>query len=229
MPSKLNAYLLSAAMLLCALGAPVENELNNSEAGDTSGEESREGTSEGELLSNSEVWRLMLGMTVRHQQEFEGEFQNVMKYRFLDNYKVPSPPSKCPKSNFSKEACLHRLAEGLYTYMVLLKYVEKEYPNSSILSVVRHHSGSLMELIKGKMRNRELVKPLDSSQEEQLLKELDNPDAYHRKMTAHQILRQLHHFLRDSKVEIAKREQSRRNVASKIVAPTHSYHQLLHR
>uniref|UniRef100_A0A8C3AYE1 Interleukin-6 n=1 Tax=Cyclopterus lumpus TaxID=8103 RepID=A0A8C3AYE1_CYCLU len=188
-------YLLSAvtlaALLLHASGAPVEDTPTDMPAGEPSGEE-QAGPSN--LLSVSPVWHAVLGATKRHQKEFEDEFQHELKYHFLENYKVSSLPAGCPLSNFSKEACLHRLAHGLRIYTVLLKHVEKEYPGNLICSV---------------MRNPEQVTALTSSQEAQLLGGLDHLDAFQRKMTAHSILRQLHHFLVDSKRAITKRENTK--------------------
>jgi len=59
------------------------------------------------------------------------------------------------------------------------------------------------------MRNPEQVTALSSSQEAQLLAGLDHLDAFQRKMTAHSILRQLHHFLVDSKRAITKKEEGK--------------------
>ncbi|XP_039977788.1 interleukin-6-like [Xiphias gladius] len=215
MPAKLNFFLISALMLaarlLCTLGLPVENEPTESPAGDTSGEEEMVPS---DLLSASPIWDSILGTTERHQKEFEDEFEKEVKYHFLDYYKISSLPASCPNSNFSKEACFQRLAQGLHTYMVLFKHVEKEYPGSLILAEVRHYSGLLISLIKGKMRNPEQVTVLTGSLEEQLLKDIDNPDTFYRKMTAHSILRHFHDFLRDAKRAIRKRERPRGNTTN---------------
>ncbi|KAA8585951.1 hypothetical protein FQN60_007520 [Etheostoma spectabile] len=116
-----------------------------------------------------------------------------------------------------EEACLHRMVHGLLVYTVLLKFVEKENPGNSICSEVRYYSGLLINLIKGKMRNRDQVPALSSSQEARLLRDLDNPDHFHRKMTAHNILRQLHYFLIDGKRAITKKEN--RRLAFRTVTP----------
>ncbi|TNN28895.1 Interleukin-6 [Liparis tanakae] len=113
------------------------------------------------------------------------------------------------KRHQMEEACLHRLAHGLYIYTVLLKHVEKEYPGNVICSVVKCYSGLLINLIKHKMRNPEQVTALSSNQEAQLLGGLNHLDAFQRKMTAHSILRQLHHFLVDSKRAITKKENGK--------------------
>ncbi|XP_019946148.1 interleukin-6 [Paralichthys olivaceus] len=229
MASKHNADLSSAAMLaallLCALGAPVEYEPTDSPAGDFSGEE-QEVTPD--LLSASPVWDLIIGVTAHHQKEFEDEFQQEVKYRFLNHYKLSSLPADCPSANFSKEACLQRLAEGLHTYMVLFKHVEKEYPSSSILLHARYHSGALIGLIKEKMRNPGQVTVPTSRQEQQLLQDMDNPSTFHRKMTAHNILRQLHNFLRNGKVAIRKREmpKQKRRKDDGIIPPIHPSYQM---
>ncbi|KAI4818075.1 hypothetical protein KUCAC02_011440 [Chaenocephalus aceratus] len=217
MSPPLNAFWLSAvmlcALLLCALGAPVEDAPTDSPAaGDPSGEEEEEGPSD--LLSTSGVWDLILGATRRHQKEFEDEFHNQVKYEFLENYKVSSLPARCPYSNFTKEACLQRMVQGLQIYTVLLRQVEKEYPNSLICAEVRTYSGQLIDLIQRKMRNPGQVTALTSSQEVQLLNDLDNPNPFQRKMTAHNILRQLHYFLLKGKRAITKREKIRGTMAN---------------
>ncbi|XP_044028136.1 interleukin-6-like [Siniperca chuatsi] len=229
MPYKLNAYLLSAVMLAallqCAPGAPAEYAPTDSPAGDSSGEEEEE-ERPSELLSVSKELELILGATKRHREEFEDEFQTEVKYDFLRHYTVSSLPASCPYSNFSKEACLHRLAHGLPIYRVLLKYVEKECPSSRIPSEARFYGGLLISQIKEKMKNPEQVTALTSSQENKLLKDLDNPDTFHRKMTAHSILRQLHYFLVDGKRAIKKRE-FRASMANRGMAPVTFYYQKL--
>ena len=68
------------------------------------------------------------------------------------------------------------------------------------------------------MRNSDQVAALSSSQEEQLLKELNNPDAFHRKMTAHSILYNLRLFLIDGKRSFRKWEMPKRRTAHTNVA-----------
>ncbi|XP_042292073.1 interleukin-6-like [Thunnus maccoyii] len=219
MTSMLNAYWFSAvilaALVLCATGAPVTDATTENPAGDPSGEEDVVASDE---LSDSQIWDSILGATKRHKKEFEVEFKNEMKYLFLEHYKTSSLPAGCPLSNFSKEACLHRLVSGLQTYKILLKHVEKEYPGSLILTEARYYISHLIDLIKGKMRHPERVSALTSSQEQQLLKELDNPNTFHRKMTAHCILRQLHYFLRDGKLALKKREMRMGSMANRDMA-----------
>ncbi|XP_054462475.1 interleukin-6-like [Anoplopoma fimbria] len=207
-------------LLLHASGAPVEDVPTDTPAGEPSGEEE---VWPSDLLSASPVWLSVLDATRRHKKEFEDEFHNVLKYHFLENYKVSSLPVGCPHSNFSKEACLHRLAQGLLIYTALLKHVEKEYPGSLICSVVKYNSGLLINMSKDKMRNPEQVTALSSSQEAQLLRDLDSPDAFQRKMTAHSILRQLHHFLIDSKRAITKKEKTRGSMANRVLTPISLY------
>ncbi|XP_031178872.1 interleukin-6 [Sander lucioperca] len=230
MPSSLNAYLLSAvmlcALLLCAPGAPVEDAPTNSPAGDHSGEEEEERPSD--QLSASPFWALILDATKQHKEEFENEFKNDgLKYIYLEGYKFTSLPACCPHYNFSKEACLHRMFHGLLIYTVLLKYVEKEYPGNSICKEFRNYSGLLINLIKGKMRKREQVTALTSSQEGQLLRDLDNSASFHRKMTAHSILRQLHYFLLEGKRMISRKE-TRQSQAMRTVIPI-TFNQMLKR
>lgn len=47
-----------------------------------------------------------------------------------------------------QEACLRSLAEGLLTYSVLLKHVEREYPSNTVPSRLRNHFSRLISLIK---------------------------------------------------------------------------------
>lgn len=72
------------------------------------------------------------------------------------------------------------------------------------------------------MRHPERVSVLNSNQEEQLLRELNNPDTFHRKMMAHSILRQLRFFLLDGRVAVKRRE-----VANISIAPISFYYQIL--
>ncbi|XP_070703116.1 interleukin-6 [Pempheris klunzingeri] len=218
MPSKLDASLLSAlmlaALLLCALGAPLEDAPADNPAGDPSGEGEE---TPSDLVSAFSVWTRLLGATGGHQAEFEREFHHQIKYNSLQPNNIPSLPANCPKSNFSKEAYLHRLIEGLLRYMVLLKYVEKEYPSSLIPSQARSSSGCLISMVKDKMRNPGRVTALTSSQEEQLLKTLDSPNTFERMMTAHRILYHLHFFILDCKREISKKEKARSSMAKQTL------------
>ncbi|XP_040045053.2 interleukin-6 [Gasterosteus aculeatus] len=215
MRSLLN-LLLSAATLAALLphasGAPVEDTPTAAPTGESSGEEVEVLPSD--LLSASPVWHAVLGVTKLHKKEFEEEFENVVKYNFLENYKVFSVPERCPHSNFSKEACLHRMAHGLLVYTVLLKHVEKEYPGSLICSLAKYYSGLLINLCKEKMRNPDQVAALTDRQEAQLLRGLNLPSAFQRKMAAHSVLRQLHYFLLDGRRAIAKRERRNGSVGS---------------
>ncbi|KAF0024745.1 hypothetical protein F2P81_023547 [Scophthalmus maximus] len=130
-----------------------------------------------------------------------------------------------------EEACLRRLAEGLHTYMVLLEHVEREYPGSSILLHAKYYSRQLVDLIKKKMKSPGQVTVLTSSQEEQLVQDINNPDSFHRRMTGHSILQQLHDFLREAKLAIRKREKSRqmRKGSNMIIAAIHPSFQILQR
>ncbi|KAM9385704.1 interleukin-6-like [Pholidichthys leucotaenia] len=210
MVSNLNLHLLSAvtlATLLWASGAPLEGEpITDIPAGDLSGEEWEEPMDE-----LSRRWTEVLDITKGHKKEFEDEFHHNVKYDHLDNYKPPSLPERCPYSNFRKEACLQRLAEGLLKYSVLLKHVEREYPSSTILSGMKVNIEPMIKLIKERMKHSKRVTGLSSSQEEQLLKELSTPNTFHRKMTAHSILSNLINFLKDGKRAIINRERMRTN------------------
>ncbi|XP_051811544.1 interleukin-6-like [Acanthochromis polyacanthus] len=234
----LSAAVLAALMLLLpsASGAPVEDELVDNPAGDTSGEEGEEVEEE---LSDLQK---LLQFTQRHEKEFKDEFH--FDVIFLEHYKSPSFPSRCPSSNFSKEACLQRLAQGLLTFTVLLKNVETEYPDSPIIAAVRLYSGAIVTAIKEKvcltsehtivtsgpqMKHRERVLALTSTQEEQLLKGLINPDTFQRKMMAHSILHHFHTFLVDAKTSLNKMEKPRGRLANRGLATISSLQQLLKR
>lgn len=60
------------------------------------------------------------------------------------------------------------------------------------------------------MKRGERVSAPSSSQEEQLLKQLDSPDTFQRRMTAHSILSHLRFFLIDGKRAFRKWETPRR-------------------
>lgn len=75
------------------------------------------------------------------------------------------------------------------------------------------------------MRASERVTALTSSQEEQLLRDINNPDTFHRKMTAHSILYKLHHFLVDCKRVIINKKH-RGSGVSRVMAPVSFYDQI---
>ncbi|XP_028255862.1 interleukin-6-like [Parambassis ranga] len=209
MASKFSSHFLPAAVLVVLLmlgasGVPLQDTTTESPAGDTSGEEEGEKTSD--LLSNSKVLRCLLRTLQSHKEEFAKEFPEDVAILDHDS---SSFPKKCPDSNFSKEACFQRLAQGLLKYTVLLRHAEREYPSKPYVSVAKSYSGYLIEEIKQKMKNRALVVPLTSSQEEHLLKDFDGLDDYNRKIAARRILHHLHLFLIDGKRSICRREQPR--------------------
>uniref|UniRef100_A0A3B4TVI3 Interleukin-6 n=1 Tax=Seriola dumerili TaxID=41447 RepID=A0A3B4TVI3_SERDU len=193
----LVSAVMLAALLLCGLGAPVEIEPTNSPAGETSGEEEGMPTAP---LSGSQVWDLIINQLEGLIKEVSEEDGFQVTESSLVKYKISSLPAKCPSSN--KEVCLRWVAEGLETYMVLLKHVEKEYPNSSSLSEVGNNSQGLISQIKEEMGKPGKVKVLTSLQEEQLLQHINNPDVFHRRMTTLSILQQLRQFLCDNRRKI---------------------------
>lgn len=75
------------------------------------------------------------------------------------------------------------------------------------------------------MRHAVQVTPLTSSQEQQLLRDLDSSDTFHRKMTAHSILYQLRSFLVDCKNAINKKEKLRESRANRAMTPVTLYYQ----
>ncbi|XP_060915601.1 interleukin-6-like [Labrus mixtus] len=216
MPYTLNACLLLVALLQGVQVASVQFAPTESLAGDTSGEE---GEAASESLSTSRFWGLILGATDNHSKEFEAEFQNQVKYHMLEEYNISSLPESCPSSDLRKEACLHRLVQGLFIYRVLIKHVEKEYPSNYKLSEARINCGRLITHIKVNMKHPESVTELNSSQEEQLLKDIDSPDTYKRRMTAHSILYHLRNFLLQCKRAIRKREMARGRMTNRNLLP----------
>ncbi|KAM9811747.1 interleukin-6-like [Syngnathus typhle] len=131
MYTQILAVGLVAFLVLRANGAPLTEATTVLPSSDTSSEEE---TAPSDLLTSAHVWDSVLGTAKEHQKAFDDEFQNTVNFHLLEHYKAPQFPANCPSSNFSKEACLHRLAQGLSTYIILLKHVEKEYPGSKILS-----------------------------------------------------------------------------------------------
>ncbi|KAM3596849.1 uncharacterized protein V6R79_021664 [Siganus canaliculatus] len=221
--SLLSAVIL-AALMRCTTAAPTEDAPAGGPAGEPSGDEEEYERPSDPLMASLES---VIGATERHRKEFEDEFHTEVKYDLLENYKIPSVPANCPKFNFSKETCLHRLAQGLLTYSVLLRHVEREYPHSFILSETRHYSSILVRLIKQKMKNPAQVTPLSSSQEQQLLGNINHNDSFHSKITAHSILYKLHFFLVDCKRAIRKMDRPRRNMADRVTSPVVLFHQKL--
>uniref|UniRef100_A0A3Q3K915 Interleukin-6 n=1 Tax=Monopterus albus TaxID=43700 RepID=A0A3Q3K915_MONAL len=204
MPFHTDAYLLSAVLLAALLpsapGAPVENITTESVEDDFSGDE----MGPSDLLGTPEA---PPGNTTTNAtgQLNEADFTHIgVNY----NYEFPSFPTACPNSNFN-EACLHLLVEGLNTYAVLFKHVEKEYSNNAVLMAVKNYSPHLISLIKRKMRDPENVTMLTSSQEEQLLKDIDNTDTYHRRKTANSILMHFRNFIVDGIRPILQIEKKR--------------------
>ncbi|KAG7237012.1 hypothetical protein INR49_032901, partial [Caranx melampygus] len=202
---RLLSALMLAALLACTLGAPVEIEPSDSPAGDTSGEE--EQTSTPPLLSNSEFWVSIISQIEGLIKEL-GEEDGFQETAFsLDRYKISSLPAKCTSSK--KEVCLRWMAEGLETFMVLLKHMEKEHPDSTKFAEVRTGSRGLISKVKEEMGKPGRVKVLTSLQEEQLLQCFNNTDAFHKRMTTLAILQQLHDFLCDGKRAIRQIERAR--------------------
>ncbi|XP_057684678.1 interleukin-6-like [Corythoichthys intestinalis] len=197
MYAQIFAFGSLASLVLCVTGAPTVLP-------------SGEHQSEEELFpSISPVWESVLGIAKDHKKDFEDEFGNNVKYHQLENYKVPQMPASCPISNFSMEACLHRLAQGLTIYTNLLKDVEKVYPGQRILSEAKHYTGLLLRLFKQKMKKPEEFTVSNSSQTENVSTLLDNRDEFQRKMTVNSILRQLFIFLVDGKRVLTKKERRR--------------------
>ncbi|XP_049606696.1 interleukin-6 [Syngnathus scovelli] len=201
---------LLAFLVLRANGAPLTEATTVLPSNDTSSEEETEPS---DLLTSAHVWDSVLGTAKEHRKAFDDEFQNNVEFHLLEQYTAPQFPANCPSSNFSKEACLHRLAQGLSTYIILLKHVEKEYPGSKILYEAKHYSELLLYKIKQKMKKPEEVTSMGSKEEESLVKSLYHHEAFHRKMTAHNILRKLYIFIVDGKRALSRKERRREKLA----------------
>lgn len=82
---------------------------------------------------------------------------------------------------------------------------EVYYDDTAVLSHI-----TPLSLLPPQVTKPDQVTALTSSQEEQLQRDIDIPDTFHRKMTVHSILYKLHYFLIDGKrVIINKRERQR--------------------
>ncbi|MED6285998.1 hypothetical protein CHARACLAT_001164 [Characodon lateralis] len=184
----LAAVMLAAALPLCVPGAPLKDPSTDPTPAESSGEEDEE---EGIV----KTWRTVISFAERHKKEFEDEFQGNAEFHSLVNNSFPV----FPKTFLSKEACFQRLVQGLLKYTVLLKHVDREYHNSSIVTGVNEAIPRLIKQIIANIGNGGRVVALTSSQEQQLLKELDSPDDYERKMTAHRILYSMRNFIIDSR------------------------------
>nr|XP_057903667.1 interleukin-6-like [Doryrhamphus excisus] len=196
-----------AALMLCGTGAPLTEAPSALPLGVEEMEHS-------DPTSSSPVWDSVIRAAKHHKETFEDEFPNKDWYpHVLENYRVTSLPAKCPNVNFSKEACLHRMAQGLSFYTSLLKHVEKAYPSSVMLFEAKRNTGLILSFIRQKMKKPDQVTSLSSSEEETLLSLLRNDDTFHSKMTAHSILRELYIFLMDGKRALARKERRRGSAA----------------
>uniref|UniRef100_A0A3P9BHL1 Interleukin-6 n=1 Tax=Maylandia zebra TaxID=106582 RepID=A0A3P9BHL1_9CICH len=184
-----------AALLLCASGAPIED---GSVAGDFSGEETEE--AQMSTVKPFNIWRSLFDSA----QEYE------KAVRACSLTMINSSITRAVLLSFVQETCLQTLAKGLLIYSVLLKHVEKEYRGSLNFSDAPSNIGTLIDLagmVKGKMKNSNQVTPLTSSEEEQLLKEVNSPDPYHSKLNAYSILRALKAFLSEGKRAVCRMEK----------------------
>uniref|UniRef100_A0A3B4BKS2 Interleukin-6 n=2 Tax=Periophthalmus magnuspinnatus TaxID=409849 RepID=A0A3B4BKS2_9GOBI len=203
-PTNLYAALLSVLLMVAALMDPVAVAPLDLPTEAPSGEGDTGAT---DLLSDSPMWRTLLDATHQHKQEFNREFTGSIEYLHLDNFNIVSFPEDCRNTSINMEGCLRRLVRGLLVYQVLLKHVEREYPNSQVLPNIKYFSSLLISATRQKMRKPDAVKALSRTQEDSLLKEVDHFDMFNRKMFAHNILRKLHEFLRDIQVSIKRIEK----------------------
>ncbi|XP_054914796.1 interleukin-6-like [Poeciliopsis prolifica] len=217
MNSKINLRLLAALMLaaalpLCVLGAPLGDAVTDLPPEESSGEGEKEvqtKPSPTDPFNITETLAQILKVTKGHKEEFKNEFRGNVDYNSLNRTLIPV---KFPKS---KEARLQQLAQDLTTYSVLLKHVDKEYPGKSIVTELKAALPRLITKIKRAMRTADHVVALTSSQELQLLKELESLDSYHRKMMAHGVLSSLHDFLVEWKRELTKRRVRKTQISDR--------------
>lgn len=91
-----------------------------------------------------------------------------------------------------------------------------------------HFLKSNVVILLLQVREHNQVMMLTSSQEEQLLRDINHSDTFHRKMTAHGILYNLHYFLVDCRrVIVNKRAKHRDAAASRVMTAVTFYHQKL--
>ncbi|XP_042151264.1 interleukin-6-like isoform X1 [Oncorhynchus tshawytscha] len=141
-------------------------------------------------------------------QQFVEEFQKpVEEMSSFIQYQVPSIPTHlsktpCSTSNYNKEACLQKISHGLQVYHVLLQHVKAEYPQSTLLPSVMHQTTVLIGLFKDKMKAAEVVEDLSASERERVLGEVSTGIEWERKTSVHAILRELRHFLVDTKTAL---------------------------
>ncbi|XP_010871635.3 interleukin-6-like [Esox lucius] len=156
----------------------------------------------------STKWEQIIKMLVHEvttfrDQQFVEEFQMPLEnMSSFAEHQVPSIPQHLTKtpcfSNYSKEACLQEISRGLQVYQVLLQHVQTEYPQSNVIPMVRDHANVLIGLVIGKMK-AVVVESLPASEKEQVLGEVSTATEWHKKTSVHAILRDLRHFLVDTK------------------------------
>ncbi|XP_061123099.1 interleukin-6-like [Syngnathus typhle] len=114
------------------------------------------------------------------------------------------------------------LAVGLVAFLVLrangapLTEATTVLPSSDTSSEEETAPLLLLTLVR-QMKKPEEVTGLSSNKEESLLRSLYHPDAFHRKMTAHNILRKLYIFIVDGERALRRKER-RRGKHAKVFA-----------
>uniref|UniRef100_A0A665TJH3 Interleukin-6 n=1 Tax=Echeneis naucrates TaxID=173247 RepID=A0A665TJH3_ECHNA len=196
--------------MLCLPGqtsaAPVDPEPTDSPAGESSGEELWGPASPGpQLLCDSSIWGAIISLIDGLKLQNRLQVEDV----FLQHHQVSSLPAALPGCKSNKEACLHWVAEGLQTYMVATKHLESQSADNSLPANIRYLCGLLISQIKQQMKKPEKVRVLTSSEEEQLLKDIDRLDAFSKRMTALSILDQFRAFLSDSVRKIRQKEKAK--------------------
>uniref|UniRef100_A0A3Q2ZIA9 Interleukin-6 n=1 Tax=Kryptolebias marmoratus TaxID=37003 RepID=A0A3Q2ZIA9_KRYMA len=189
---------LLAAVTLCVSGAPLQDALTDGPAG---------GESSGEEVEEVKV-EVERGGVETSNLTGPGDI--------LENWKQGIAPIS---ERHEKEAYCQELAQGLLTYLVLLKHVEKEYPKSSVLPGLKGRISLLVTQFKAKVGPRRTANKRGTFSQEALLRELDHPDTYTRRLRAHSVLASLRNFLVDGKRLFQKWEAKKRQTADDSVIP----------
>ncbi|KAJ7991624.1 hypothetical protein DPEC_G00285830 [Dallia pectoralis] len=138
------------------------------------------------------------------RDQFVEDFQKPVEE--IPEYRVPSIPDHLTKtpcfSNYSKEPCLQEISRGLQVYQVLLQYAHTQYPQSSEIPNVRDQTNILIMLVKGKMKAG--TENLTDSEKKHVLGKVPTKTEWDRKRSVHAILRDLRHFLVDSKKALCR-------------------------
>ncbi|KAL0962040.1 hypothetical protein UPYG_G00334950 [Umbra pygmaea] len=206
MPSTQHLILISVLVGLLVNGSPIPNMVSDfPTSGWTSGEE-LETDSLSSDVEPSPKWEQVIKLLIHEvttfrDEQFVKEFLKPVKdMPLFAAHHVPSIPEHLPNTpcfaNYSKVPCLQQISRGLHVYQVLLQHVENEYPKSTWLPSIKQQITVLKELVKNKL-NTVVVDNL--STKEHLLSKVPTTTEWQRKTSVHAILRDLRHFLVDTK------------------------------